>query len=87
MTGLHRHIRASLALLLFTSLAAGCATTKPWAPVVAEEIPAQVCGGSGDTDGDGVTDCYDRCPDTIRGEQVDPDGCPLPHPEPKPFRG
>jgi hypothetical protein len=68
MTGLQRHIKASLALLLLTGLATGCAHHEPWAPRVAEEIPAQVCGGSGDTDGDGVTDCYDRCPDTLRGQ-------------------
>jgi hypothetical protein len=87
MTGLNRHIRNSLGLLLLTGLATGCATTPPWAPVTAEEIPAQVCGGGGDTDGDGVTDCYDRCPDTMHGQPVDEDGCPLPEPEPKPFRG
>ena len=87
MTGLQRYIRASFALLLFTGLATGCATTKPWAPVVAEVIPAQVCGGNADSDGDGITECYDRCPNTLRGETVDPDGCPLPAPEPKPFRG
>ena len=89
MTGLQRHIRISLGLLLLTGLATGCATTPPWAPRTAEVIPAQVCSGGGDTDGDGVTDCYDRCPDTMRGQVVDPDGCPIPQPEPepKPYRG
>jgi len=31
-----------------------------------------------DTDGDGVTDDRDRCPDTPAGTRVDADGCPLP---------
>ncbi len=30
-----------------------------------------------DTDGDGVPDKRDRCPDTPRGARVDADGCPL----------
>ena len=90
MTGLdRRHIKASLGLLLFTSLAAGCTTTPPWAQTVPEPIPAQVCGGDGDTDMDGITDCNDMCPNTARGLAVGPDGCPLPvEPlEPKPYRG
>ena len=47
MTGLNRHIKASLALVLLSGLAAGCAHNYPYAPVVAEEIPAQVCSGNG----------------------------------------
>ncbi len=31
-----------------------------------------------DSDGDGVTDDRDRCPDTAPGTRVDADGCPLP---------
>ena len=86
MTGLNRHITAGIALaLLFSGLSTGCTA---WQPRVAEEIPAQVCTGNGDTDMDGITDCNDRCPNTLRGEAVDPDGCPLPMPEePKPYRG
>jgi len=89
MIGLNRHITAGIGLVLLTGLVAGCATTPPWAPVTAEDIPAQVCTGNGDSDGDGITDCNDRCPTTMRGQAVDPDGCPLPPPpmEPKPFRG
>ena len=89
MTGLNRHLKASLALALLTGLAAGCAHNYPYAAVVAEEIPAQVCSGNGDTDGDGITDCNDRCPNTQRGRTVDPDGCPLPEPAmaPQPYRG
>lgn len=32
---------------------------------------------SGDSDGDGVPDNLDKCPDTPLGVQVGPDGCPL----------
>jgi OOP family OmpA-OmpF porin len=31
-----------------------------------------------DSDGDGVVDCYDKCPDTPKGIKVDKDGCPIP---------
>jgi len=31
-----------------------------------------------DSDGDGVFDYMDKCPDTPRGVEVDKDGCPLP---------
>jgi OOP family OmpA-OmpF porin len=34
-------------------------------------------GGEPDTDGDGVADSKDRCPDTPKGVKVDKDGCPL----------
>ena len=30
-----------------------------------------------DTDGDGVSDCFDRCPDTQAGVAVDTHGCPI----------
>ena len=89
MTGLNRHFKASLVLALLTGLATGCAYNYPYAQRVPEEIPAQVCTGNGDTDMDGITDCNDQCPNTLRGQAVDPEGCPLPEPEmePKPFRG
>jgi hypothetical protein len=90
MTGFGSHIKASLALVLLTGLVAGCNTTPPRAPRVAEVIPPQVCGGNADSDGDGITECADRCPGTPRGTIVGPDGCPVPEPEvlePKPFRG
>jgi opacity protein-like surface antigen len=32
----------------------------------------------GDSDGDGVTDDFDRCPNTPAGTQVDSTGCPIP---------
>ena len=85
MTGLNRHFQASLVLTLIAGLATGCTA---WQPRVPEEIPAQVCTGNGDTDMDGITDCNDQCPNTLRGQAVDPEGCPLPDEmEPKPFRG
>jgi hypothetical protein len=88
MTGLDRHIKLGLAVTLFASLATGCAYNYPYAQRVPEEIPAQVCTGNGDSDMDGVTDCYDRCPQTPRSSQVDADGCPLPEDmPPKPYRG
>lgn len=36
-----------------------------------------------DSDGDGVTDDLDKCPDTPAGTAVDADGCPLPAPAPE----
>jgi len=36
-----------------------------------------------DSDGDGVFDGLDRCPETPRGVKIDSSGCPLPEP-PKP---
>ncbi len=89
MTAFDRYAKTSLALVLLCGLATGCATSSRTSPsLTGEPIPAQVCGGDADSDGDGVTDCYDRCPDTLRGESVDPDGCPLPPVVvPKPFRG
>ena len=87
-TGFERHIKASLGLLLLTVLVTGCVgPTRGSGPLVGEVIPAQTCGGNIDSDGDGVMECDDRCPGTLRGEAVDPEGCPLPVMEPKPFRG
>jgi hypothetical protein len=30
-----------------------------------------------DTDGDGISDCFDKCPNTANGILVDRKGCPL----------
>jgi hypothetical protein len=82
----HRLALPSLVIVLAGVLATGCASSYRYPEP--ELIPAQVCGGDADTDGDGVNECNDRCPGTIRGEAVDTVGCPLPlPPEPKPFRG
>ena len=85
MTGTARALQASLALVLLSGFAAGCSTHR--GPMTPEVIPAQVCGGDIDSDGDGVNECNDRCPGTLRGEAVGPDGCPLPILEAKPYRG
>lgn len=89
MSAFDSHAKASLALLLLCGLVTGCATSsRSSVALTGEPIPAQVCGGDADSDGDGVNNCNDRCPGTLRGESVDPDGCPLPPiVEPKPFRG
>ncbi len=39
--------------------------------------PMTACGDNMDSDGDGVTDDKDKCPDTPKGVKVDMDGCPL----------
>ncbi|MBN1615428.1 MAG: OmpA family protein, partial [Deltaproteobacteria bacterium] len=44
-------------------------------PAATEEAAAAV---REDSDGDGVYDDLDRCPDTLLGIKVDQDGCPLP---------
>ena len=52
----------------------GCLHTTRWTPEMGE------CGeaGSGnDSDGDGVTDDKDRCPDTPAGVPVNEDGCSI----------
>jgi OOP family OmpA-OmpF porin len=86
MTAIERLAKTGLALALIAGLAA-CATSRAEYPTP-EVFPTQVCGGDADSDGDGVNECNDRCPGTIRGEAVDEDGCPLPPPpEPQIFRG
>lgn len=52
------------------------ATGKPAVP------RSQTCptpdGDRGDSDGDGVINCLDRCPDSQAGQTIGPDGCPVP---------
>lgn len=76
MSALLRPSVAGLGLVLFCALASGCASSGT--PRVPETIPAQVCGGTADSDGDGVTDCNDRCPGSQAGQAIGPDGCPVP---------
>jgi hypothetical protein len=85
MNGSAIAFKTGLALVLVSGLFAGCATNRT--ERVVETIPAQVCGGHADSDGDGVSECEDRCPGTLRGERVGPDGCPEPVLVPKPYRG
>jgi OmpA-OmpF porin, OOP family len=49
-------------------------TVEPEAPPVVESIPE--VKKPADSDGDGVTDDLDKCPDTPKGVKVDKDGCP-----------
>ena len=87
MTGIQRQLQTGLGLVLLTALVAGCQIGPRYTQPVPEVIPAQVCGGNADSDGDGVSECDDRCPGTLRGEKVDPDGCPLPMVEQKVYKG
>ena len=76
MSAFFRPSTAGLGLVLLCALGTGCASTS--AQRVPETIPAQVCGGNADSDGDGVTDCNDRCPGSQAGQAIGPDGCPVP---------
>jgi len=48
------------------------------APVVPEPEEPQVTCADLDDDGDGVNNCDDRCPDSVAGQAIGPDGCPVP---------
>ncbi|MEZ0469530.1 outer membrane beta-barrel protein [Luteimonas salinilitoris] len=50
---------------------------EPVAPVAPAPAPVDNCADR-DSDGDGVNDCDDRCPDTQAGTTVGPDGCAVP---------
>jgi len=39
--------------------------------------PAESCADK-DSDGDGVNDCDDKCPNSQAGQTIGPDGCPVP---------
>lgn len=45
-------------------------------PAPAAEVPAPVAQIEADSDGDGVVDSKDKCPNTPKGYKVDPQGCP-----------
>ncbi|MDO5506124.1 MAG: OmpA family protein [Pseudoxanthomonas suwonensis] len=49
----------------------------PMAPVAPAPVAPPDCSQL-DSDGDGVNDCDDRCPNTPAGTVVGPDGCPVP---------
>jgi len=78
MTAFERYSKTGLCLVLFGGLVAGCASSGSNSTRTQEVIPAQVCGGNVDSDGDGVTDCNDRCPGSRAGQAIGPDGCPVP---------
>lgn len=54
----------------------------PPAPPPVEPIEIVPVVAPMDSDGDGVTDDLDQCPDTAAGTAVDATGCPLPTPKP-----
>lgn len=49
------------------------------APVVTPDpvAPQQTCADL-DDDGDGVNNCDDKCPNSVAGQAIGPDGCPVP---------
>ncbi len=51
---------------------------EPTAPVAPAPPPAAPSCADLDSDGDGVNDCDDRCPDSQPGQTIGPDGCPVP---------
>lgn len=51
------------------------ATVAPSVPAPQVE-PAQDCSAL-DSDGDDVNDCMDRCPDSVAGQTIGQDGCPV----------
>ncbi len=60
------------------------APAPPPAPEQPVEVTAPVDGGDQgqtDSDGDGMIDSMDKCPDTPTGSQVDMDGCPQAAPQ------
>ena len=50
---------------------------EPMAPVGPAPVVAPSCADM-DSDGDGVNDCIDKCPDSQPGQTIGPDGCPVP---------
>ncbi len=76
MRAIYRHSTLGLALTLAFGLTTGNALASQ--QKVPETIPAQTCGGNADSDGDGVGDCQDRCPRSMAGQAIGPDGCPVP---------
>ncbi len=61
-------------IVLVSVLFSGCASMQGFMDkiLVCEEPASPV-----DSDGDGVADCKDKCPDTPKGVAVDSSGCPL----------
>src|SRR5690554_6418576 len=51
---------------------------EPTAPVAPAPAPVAPSCADMDSDGDGVNDCDDRCPDSQPGQTIGPDGCPVP---------
>ena len=87
---LHRRIKEMGLPLKTSGLVFGfggrSAAPAPEAPM----MPQKTCADL-DDDGDGINNCNDKCPGSMAGQAIGPDGCPVPEPEPvmepKPFRG
>lgn len=47
------------------------------APVVPVAAADKTCADL-DDDGDGINNCDDKCPDSVAGQAIGPDGCPVP---------
>jgi OOP family OmpA-OmpF porin len=56
---------------------AGCDGKAPAAKVAAEPVPVAVVAAPADSDGDGVLDNADKCPDSPADKPVDKDGCTI----------
>jgi len=59
------------------TVALGPEPVRPVAPSAPPPAPAATCADK-DSDGDGVNDCNDKCPNSPAGQTVGPDGCPVP---------
>ncbi len=59
------------------TVALGPEPIKAVEPIVAPPAPVATCADK-DSDGDGVNDCNDKCPNSPAGQTVGPDGCPVP---------
>ncbi len=59
------------------TVALGPEPMKPVEPAPPPPAPVVTCADK-DSDGDGVNDCNDKCPNTPAGTTVGPDGCPVP---------
>jgi len=49
----------------------------PVEPTPAPVVPQQTCADL-DDDGDGINNCDDKCPGSVAGQAIGPDGCPVP---------
>lgn len=50
---------------------------KPTLAAAPAPAPVEQCARGSDTDHDGVDDCDDRCPGTMKNSKVDDQGCPI----------
>ncbi len=75
LRAIHNSDQSLTDYLVLTGLQYGFGGKAEEAPYVAPEEPVNVVVA--DTDGDGVVDANDRCPNTPAGWEVSVDGCPL----------